>query len=254
MGLFAVTEAVETMQKKNIRLEEGDLEFVLQFALATGDKELTEKLMEELADKEGEREVIFPKYQTLTGFRPDWVKKIEALLVALERYRMQGEKGIEELEQILAEYGMNLELEVEQEPEPKAPPKSVESSYFVTAVIKNGEDKAVVEFPTNGLCSVLGSIGIQKAPENVILGGEYEITFGKGNDGVANGLCELFQPGDSLALVNELARAVFHADFRVYSKVEERLQKRSFSSAEEMLKEVKKMSEDIKKKDAALGR
>lgn len=250
MGLFAVTEAVETMQRKNIRLEERDLEFVLQFALATGDKELTEKLMEELADKEGEREVIFSKYQTLTGFRPEWVKKIEALLVALERYRIQGKKSIDELEQILAEYGMELEVGAE----PEVSLKSVESSYFVTAVIKNGKDTAVVEFPTNGLCSVLGSIGIQKAPENVILGGEFEIVFGKGNDMVANGLCELFQAGDSLALVNELARAVFHADFRVYSRVEEMLEKRSFTSAEEMLKVVKKMSEDIKKKKAPLGR
>ena len=251
MGLFTVTEAVETMQRKSIRLEERELEFVLQFALATGDKELTKKLIEELADKDAEKEVIFTKYQTLTGFRPEWVKKIEALLVALERYRLQGEKSVEELEQILAGYG--LEEETISVPEVTTNPV-VESSYFVTAVIKNGENTAVVELPTNGLSSYLGSIGIKETPQNVLLGGEYEITFGKGNDRVANGLCELFQPGDSLALVNALARAVFHADFRVYSRVEEKLQNRSFSSAEEMLKEVNKMSEEIKKKNAVLGR
>ena len=58
MGLFTVTEAVETMQRKSIRLEERELEFVLQFVLATGDKELTKKLIEELADKDAEKEVI----------------------------------------------------------------------------------------------------------------------------------------------------------------------------------------------------
>lgn len=105
MGLLTVTEAVETMQKKNIRLPEAELEFVLQFAIATGDKELTEKLIEELADTDAEREAIFTKYQTLTGFRPEWIQKIELLLIALERYQMQGQKSMEVLEEILAAYG-----------------------------------------------------------------------------------------------------------------------------------------------------
>ncbi len=106
MGLLTVTEAVETMQKKNIRLAEAELEFVLQFAIATGDKELTEKLIEELADTDAEREVIFTKYQTLTGLRPEWIQKIELLLISLARYQMQGQKSMEALEEILAAYGV----------------------------------------------------------------------------------------------------------------------------------------------------
>lgn len=106
MGLLTVMEAVETMQKKNIRLAEEELEFVLQFAIATGDKELTEKLIEELADTDAEREAIFTKYQTLTGFRPEWIQKIELLLIALERYQMQGQKSMAVLEEILVAYGV----------------------------------------------------------------------------------------------------------------------------------------------------
>ena len=49
MGLVAVAETAELISAKQVTLSETDKEFVVQFAFATGDKELTNKLIDELA-------------------------------------------------------------------------------------------------------------------------------------------------------------------------------------------------------------
>ena len=50
MGLAAVTETAELFRQKNISMTERDKEFVVQFAFRTNDRELTNKLIDELAD------------------------------------------------------------------------------------------------------------------------------------------------------------------------------------------------------------
>ena len=50
MGLAAVTETAQMFQQKNIVLTERDKEFVVQFAFRTNDKELTNKLIDELTE------------------------------------------------------------------------------------------------------------------------------------------------------------------------------------------------------------
>lgn len=111
MEVSAISEAAEMLRDKNIRLSDEDKEFVLQFAFSTGDKELTEKLMEELAAQDADKEVIYTKYKTLTGFQPDWIRRIENLLIALEMYRMQEEKVVTTLTDILAAFGVEMSVE-----------------------------------------------------------------------------------------------------------------------------------------------
>ena len=50
MGLAAVTETAQMFQQKNIVLTERDKEFVVQFAFRTNDRELTNKLIDELTE------------------------------------------------------------------------------------------------------------------------------------------------------------------------------------------------------------
>ena len=115
MGLVAVAETAELISAKQVTLSETDKEFVVQFAFATGDKELSNKLIDELAcegaDKGADKGAVLLKYSTMTGFQPDWIRRIEYLLVAFEMYLIQEEKAIQTLSELLTAYGADLTVE-----------------------------------------------------------------------------------------------------------------------------------------------
>lgn len=108
MGLVAVTETAKMFQQKNIVLTERDKEFVVQFAFRTNDRELTNKLVDELAAADADRDAVCRKYQTLTGFTPDWVQRIENLLISLEMYRVQEEQAVKTLSELLSACGISM--------------------------------------------------------------------------------------------------------------------------------------------------
>lgn len=108
MGLKAVTETAEMFQKKNLSMTERDKEFVVQFAFRTNDKELTDKLIDELTDEGADRDAVCRKYQALTGFMPDWIQRIENLLVSLEMYRVQEEQAVKTLSELLSACGISM--------------------------------------------------------------------------------------------------------------------------------------------------
>lgn len=111
MGLVAVAQAADLINAKQVTLSETDKEFLVQFAFATGDKELTNKLIDELVCEGADKGVVLLKYSTMKGFQPDWIRRIENLLVALEMYRMQEEKAIQTLSELLTAYGVDLTVD-----------------------------------------------------------------------------------------------------------------------------------------------
>lgn len=120
MGLVAVAQAADLINEKQVTLSETDKEFVVQFAFATGDKELTNKLIDELACEGADKGAVLRKYSTMKGFQPDWIRRIENLLVALEMYRMQEEKAIQTLSELLTAYGVDLTVdEIKEMPSDK---------------------------------------------------------------------------------------------------------------------------------------
>ena len=108
MGLKAVTETAELFRQKNISMTERDREFVVQFAFRTDDKELTDKLIGELTAAGADRDAVCRKYQVLTGFVPDWIQRIENLLVSLEMYRVQEEQAVKTLSELLSACGISM--------------------------------------------------------------------------------------------------------------------------------------------------
>ena len=108
MGLAAVTETAELFRQKNISMTERDKEFVVQFAFRTNDRELTNKLIDELADAGADRDAVCRKYQALTGFTPDWIQRIENLLISLEMYRVQEEQAVKTLSELLSACGISM--------------------------------------------------------------------------------------------------------------------------------------------------
>lgn len=108
MGLAAVTETAELFRQKNVSMTERDKEFVVQFAFRTNDRELTNKLIDELADAGADRDAVCRKYQALTGFTPDWIQRIENLLISLEMYRVQEEQAVKTLSELLSACGISM--------------------------------------------------------------------------------------------------------------------------------------------------
>ena len=62
MGLMKINETIEYLEEKQLLLSNRQKEFVVQFALKTDDKELTAKLVEELAAVECDQDEIIKKF------------------------------------------------------------------------------------------------------------------------------------------------------------------------------------------------
>ena len=87
--------------------------FVVQFAFRSGSKEDTISLIEALAHSadKAESDEIMVTYRAKYDMKPAWVEQVENLLVALEMYRVEEEKAINHLADILTAYGIDVSAE-----------------------------------------------------------------------------------------------------------------------------------------------
>lgn len=97
----------------------------------------------------------------------------------------------------------------------------------------------MIQFPTQELADVPGSIGITQPPEKVYIKGysDIKVQLHNGEGKVADALVRLFRDDNSLRMVNEVAKAVFHSDFRVYEWVEKNLRDDRYKSVEDVLRD-----------------
>ena len=110
MGLVIISETVSEMCKQNRSFSDGEKEFVVQFAFKSGDKFLTNKLIDELCECEDgqESQRVMEQYAKMIKMKPHWVSQIENLLVSIEMYRIEEEKAINRLAEVLAAYGVDV--------------------------------------------------------------------------------------------------------------------------------------------------
>lgn len=111
MSLVAISETVEMINAQQSSLTEDEKQFVVQFAFKTGDKELTNKLIDELTMHVKDSSSIMKKYATMVDLKPQWLEHIENLLVAIEMYRIEEEKAVKRLADILTAYGIEVSIE-----------------------------------------------------------------------------------------------------------------------------------------------
>lgn len=111
MGLAMIAKTVELFERKKAGLSEEEKEAVLMFAYSTEDTELTEKFVDELSGKDANKEAVLSRYEALLGQQADWIRTVEALLIALERYRIEEEKASKKLLEMLEDYGIDLTVE-----------------------------------------------------------------------------------------------------------------------------------------------
>ncbi|MCM1497903.1 MAG: hypothetical protein NC124_05500 [Clostridium sp.] len=119
MGFAALKQTAQTVCQMGEALSGADKECVAAFAFRTGDRELTNKLIDELTQPEADREAVYQRFNAMTDFQPDWIRSIENLLVSLELYRVREEKALKTLAEILSAYGIEVSEEEIREPAPE---------------------------------------------------------------------------------------------------------------------------------------
>ena len=107
MNLAVVNEAVTGMNGVEHEFTEEEKNFVVQFAFRSGSKEDTISLIKALAHSTE----IMVTYRSKYDIKPAWVEQVENLLVALEMYRIEEEKAISHLSDILTAYGIDVSAE-----------------------------------------------------------------------------------------------------------------------------------------------
>lgn len=126
-----------------------------------------------------------------------------------------------------------------EQKEKKAAQRNPDSGYYLTVAVKYKDNCAVIQFPTQELADILGSIGITQPSEKVYIKGysDIKVQLQNGENKVADALVRLFKDDNSLRMVNEVAKAVFHSDSRVYERVEKNLRDNRYKSVEDVLRD-----------------
>ena len=71
MSLIMITEAMKLMEETDADLGMEEKEFIAQYAFRTGDTDLVKKLIEELQEKDADREKVKTKYMQLVDKKPE---------------------------------------------------------------------------------------------------------------------------------------------------------------------------------------
>lgn len=108
MGFSNIAETMELMDNTSPDISFADKEFVAAYAFRTGDMELVNKLIEELQEKDADREAVRTRYMQLAEKKPEWAEQIENLVIALSMYRNEEEKAVKKITQFLKAHGIDI--------------------------------------------------------------------------------------------------------------------------------------------------
>ena len=108
MSLIMITEAMRFIEEADAVISMEDKEFVAKYAFRTGDRDLVKKLIEELQEKDADREKVQTKYMQLADNKPEWAEQIENLVIALEMYRIEEDKAVKRITDFLTAHGIDI--------------------------------------------------------------------------------------------------------------------------------------------------
>ena len=101
-------QTAETVCRMGDALSGADKEYAVQFAFRTGDRELTDKLMQELQHPGADREAVCRRFRVMEDAGSDWIRDMENLLVSLELYRLQEETAFKALAGVISVYSTEI--------------------------------------------------------------------------------------------------------------------------------------------------
>lgn len=110
MNIVNVAKAMAEADKHRGILTEEEKNFIAYFAYQTGDMKTVRELTERLAGLEegAARRDVITLYEEQLYKQPKMVRQIEELLVSIERYRIEEQKAINELSELLTSYGISI--------------------------------------------------------------------------------------------------------------------------------------------------
>ena len=109
--MIAIEETIKAIHNSHGSLTDEDIQLIAQFAFKTGDADLTSKMIEEFTAEAKDSKALIQKYEAALDVKPKWVDQIENLLVAIEMYRLEEEKAVNRLADILGAYGIHVSAE-----------------------------------------------------------------------------------------------------------------------------------------------
>ena len=109
MDMKMVEDALNCMEKAKILFSAEEIQKVAWYAFKTEDMELTQKLVEELAEDGCEKEQIFAKFFAVADREEGWIEQIEMLLISIEILRIKEKGALDLIMKILAAYGKEID-------------------------------------------------------------------------------------------------------------------------------------------------
>ena len=108
MNMKMVEDALNCMEKAKGSFSAEEMQKVAWFAFKTDDTELTEKLVEELAEEGYQKEQIFEKFFAVADREEAWIEQIEMLLISIEILRIKEKGALDLIMKILEAYGNEI--------------------------------------------------------------------------------------------------------------------------------------------------
>ena len=105
-----IANAMAEADKHRGILTEEERSFIAYFAYQTGDMKQTKMLIDRLAGLEegSARRDVVKLFEEQLYKQPKTIRQIEELLVSIERYRIEEQKAINELSELLTSYGISI--------------------------------------------------------------------------------------------------------------------------------------------------
>lgn len=110
MNIENIANAMAEADKHRGILTEEERSFIAYFAYQTGDMKRTKMLIDRLAGLEegSARRDVVKLFEEQLYKQPKSIRQIEELLVSIERYRIEEQKAINELSELLTSYGISI--------------------------------------------------------------------------------------------------------------------------------------------------
>lgn len=113
MNVESIAKVMEELEEYSGVLTEEEKNFITYFAYQTGDMDKTKILLKRLEelDERSARKSEIELFEGQLDKQPKEVRQIEELLISIERYRIEQQKALGMVSELLKPYGISIKIE-----------------------------------------------------------------------------------------------------------------------------------------------
>lgn len=110
MNIGIIKDAMTVVDKSTCVFSEEEKNFIAYYAYKMNDLTQVKFLVAELehADEAGERDFVYQRHSRLLRIQPGIEHQVETVMISIERYRIEQEKAIFQLSEILKANGVEV--------------------------------------------------------------------------------------------------------------------------------------------------